>query len=146
MHILGRFQTYAEDFEKTYVDDDWSRILPYFAEDAVYEVRGMVGAPLLGQGRQGVIDTLKQSIDAFDRRCASRHLEMTAPPKVEGRTVIVQWQGVYTVEGGKNLVIDGEEAATYNAAGEIESLIDTYGEDAARRYASWLEAHQGLLK
>ena len=33
MELVERFQKYAEDFEKTYVDDDWSRIAPYFTED-----------------------------------------------------------------------------------------------------------------
>lgn len=145
MHILERFQAYAEDFEKTYVDDDWSRIRPYFSEDAIYEVRGMPASQLSGKGRQGVVDTLKQSIDDFDRRCASRKLELTAPPQVDGQAVIIQWRGVYTVDGGEDLVIAGQEVATYNGAGEIESLIDTYDEEAARGFEAWMAAHQELL-
>ena len=34
------FMEYAAAFEQTYVDDDWSRLEPFFSEHAVYEVRG----------------------------------------------------------------------------------------------------------
>src|SRR5690349_21367083 len=39
MENLPRFMAYAADFEKTLVDDDWSRLRQYFADDAVYEVK-----------------------------------------------------------------------------------------------------------
>ena len=42
MSIPDRYQAYAEAFEESYVDDDWSRIEQYFTEDAVYE-----GEPIL---------------------------------------------------------------------------------------------------
>src|SRR6185369_3077312 len=38
MGPMNRFFEYAQDFEKTYVDDDWSRLARYFHPDAVYEV------------------------------------------------------------------------------------------------------------
>ena len=37
MSIQERFQSYADAFEETYVDDDWSRIEQFFTEDAVFE-------------------------------------------------------------------------------------------------------------
>ena len=37
MSIADRYQAYAEAFEVTYEDDDWTRIEPFFTEDAVYE-------------------------------------------------------------------------------------------------------------
>lgn len=146
MHILERFQAYAEDFEKTYVDNDWSRITPYFADDAVYEVRGMSAFPVSGRGKQGVVEALEKAIDDLDRRCKSRSLELTAPPSVEGNTVIIHWQGVYTIDGGDDLVIAGREDATYNDAGEIVALVDTYDEAAATGFAAWLTRHQHLLQ
>ena len=36
MGTLASFLEYAEDFEKTYDDDDWSRLERHFAPDAVY--------------------------------------------------------------------------------------------------------------
>ena len=37
MSIKDRYQAYADAFEESYVDDDWSRMEQYFTEDAVYE-------------------------------------------------------------------------------------------------------------
>src|SRR5678816_3177764 len=39
MNIMEQFITYAGDFEKTFGDDDWTRLRRYFADDAVYEVK-----------------------------------------------------------------------------------------------------------
>src|SRR4030095_10724846 len=39
-NLLQRFGESAQAFEKTYVDDDWTRLEPYFAPDAVYRVGG----------------------------------------------------------------------------------------------------------
>ena len=36
MSILDRFKAYADAFEESFEDDDWSRIEPFFTEDAVY--------------------------------------------------------------------------------------------------------------
>jgi len=38
MSITERFMAYAADFEKTLAGDDWSRLAPYFSEDAVYRI------------------------------------------------------------------------------------------------------------
>ena len=37
---LKVFMDYAAAFEQTYDDDDWSRLTPFFSENASYEVRG----------------------------------------------------------------------------------------------------------
>ena len=40
MTNLECFAAYAADFEKTFKDDDWSRLERYFAPDATYQVKG----------------------------------------------------------------------------------------------------------
>jgi len=37
--LLARFRAYEEDFERTFVDDDWHRLEKYFAANAVYSTR-----------------------------------------------------------------------------------------------------------
>ena len=37
MSILDRYLAYADAFELSYADDDWSRLEPYFTPAAVYE-------------------------------------------------------------------------------------------------------------
>ena len=53
MSILDRYQAYAEAFEESYIDDDWTRIEQYFTEDAVY-----VGEPE-ANGRAAVLAKLQ---------------------------------------------------------------------------------------
>ena len=66
MSILERYQAYADDFEKSYDDDDWTRIGRYFTEGAVYE-----GNPD-AVGREAVLAKLKAGVDGFDRKMDSR--------------------------------------------------------------------------
>ena len=63
---LQVFMDYAAAFEKTFVDDDWSRLTPFFPEDVTYEVRG---GPLACKiaGREEVFAGLKKSLDGLDR-------------------------------------------------------------------------------
>jgi len=55
------FMDYAAAFEQTYVDDDWTRLTPFFSEDATYEVRGGPLACRLS-GRDAILAGLKKSI------------------------------------------------------------------------------------
>ena len=49
MDTLQSFLAYAADFEKTFEDDDWSRLMGYFADDAVYRVESeIMGCELVG--------------------------------------------------------------------------------------------------
>ncbi len=47
MEPAKQFLEYATAFEQTFADDDWARLKPYFAADAVYAVTGE--APLGGR-------------------------------------------------------------------------------------------------
>jgi hypothetical protein len=69
------FMDYAAAFEQTYIDDDWSRLAPFFSEDATYEVRG---GPLACEisGRESIFSGLKKSIDGMDRRCDERQIDL----------------------------------------------------------------------
>ncbi len=75
------FMDYAAAFEQTYVDDDWSRLAPFFAEDASYEVRG---GPLACKitGREAIFTGIRKSIDGLDRRCSDRKIDVTDGPEV----------------------------------------------------------------
>src|SRR6185295_19406317 len=74
MKLVDRYQAYAADFERTYADDDWSRLEQYFTEDATYSTpaNGMSVS-----GRDTVLAVLRGSVTGFDRRCDSRTLATT---------------------------------------------------------------------
>src|SRR6478735_3425581 len=67
MEILQQFMAYAAAFEQTLVDDDWTRLRPFFAADAVYEVQSEdVGCRLVGP--EAIFAGMKKSLNGFDRR------------------------------------------------------------------------------
>jgi hypothetical protein len=138
MDILQRLQAYAADFEKTYADDDWTRLERHFTEDATYQVRGMPVFPIDARGRDQVFAALKTAVDGFDRRCDSRRLAITAPPSVGERTVTFEWGGTYTKAGLEDLLIAGTEEARFAEDGRIEALVDTYTPEMAATVSQWL--------
>jgi hypothetical protein len=86
MGTTDTFLGYAQDFEKTYADDDWSRLERYFAPDAVYEVRNVpFGCRLVGP--QAIFRGIKKSLDGFDRRMDERTVAVVDGPYVEGERV-----------------------------------------------------------
>jgi len=138
MSILDRFQAYADAFEESYVDDDWSRIAPYFTEGAVYE-----GEPE-ARGRDQVLAKLKSGVDSFDRRMDSR-TPLFETPQVEGDTLSVRWQVTYTKSGAADLVISGVETAVFEGD-RIALLRDRFDPEAQKAMEQWMAANGGLLQ
>ncbi len=145
MDLLTRFNAYSHDFEKTYVDDDWERLAPYFTEDAVYEVVGLASFGAKAEGRDAVFAQLKTSLDDFDRRCASRRLRLLRPPELDDNTVTVHWAATYTVPGAPDVRIEGTETASY-AGDRIRHLIDTYPSDVTAAFEAWRKKHGEKLR
>ena len=139
MGIAERFQAYADAFEQSYVDDDWSRIEPYFSEDAVYE-----GSPADAVGRDAVLAKLKGGVDGFDRKMDSRTPHFQAP-EVDGDTLTMRWSVTYTKAGAPDLVISGVEIATF-AGDRIARLRDDFDPKAQKGMTEWMAAHGAKLQ
>jgi SnoaL-like domain len=137
MDIKQRYLDYAEDFERSYVDDDWRRIEQYFTEDAVYE-----GEPA-ARGRAAVLAKLKGGIDAFDRRMDSRTPDFQTPT-VDGNTLTMRWRVTYTKSGLPPLVISGTETAVFEGA-RIALLRDDFDADARDGLNTWMATHGATL-
>lgn len=138
MGIVERYLAYAEAFEESLEDDDWSHIEPYFTEDAVY-----AGDPEDAHGRDAILAKLKQDVDAFDRRMDSRTLEFEEPT-VEGNTLRTRWSVTYTKSGAPDLVISGVEIATFEGD-RIARLSGDFDPEAQKALREWMAAHSGLL-
>jgi hypothetical protein len=140
MDLLRRFGAYAADFEKTFEDDDWTRLVQYFAEDAVYTV---AGAPFACEirGRDAILRAIKKSLDGFDRRMDKREIGSGAAPEVEGRRITVCGSVRYVKEGLEPISIRLSETAEFDDAGLIVRLHDDYpeGQEAA---LAWIERHK----
>jgi hypothetical protein len=138
MSILERYGAYAQAFEQTYEDDDWSRIEPFFTENAVYE-----GEPD-ARGRDAVLAKLKSGVDNFDRRMDSRTPDFD-PPTVDGDTLTMKWRVTYTKAGLPDLVISGIETAVFEAD-RIALLRDTFDPEAQKAMEQWMAQHGSALQ
>jgi len=138
MSIADRYQAYADAFEQSYVDDDWSRIEPFFTEDAVYE-----GDPD-ARGRDAVLAKLKAGIDAFDRRMDSRTPDFQTPT-VQGETLTMKWTVTYTKAGCPELVISGVETAVFQGE-RIALLRDSFDPAAEKAMGQWMAEHGAALQ
>jgi hypothetical protein len=139
MSILDRYQAYADAFEQSFEDDDWSRIGQYFTEDAVYE-----GDPEDAVGRDAVLAKLKAGVDSFDRNMDSRTPDFDAPT-VDGNTLRMKWSVSYAKTGAPDLVISGIEIATFEGD-QIARLRDDLDPEAQKGMNEWMAAHAGLLQ
>ena len=137
MSILERYQAYADAFEESFVDDDWSRIEPFFTEDAVYE-----GDPD-ARGRDAVLAKLKNGVDAFDRRMDSRRPDFQTPT-VKGDTLTMRWRVTYTKQGLPDLSISGTETAVFEGD-RIRLLRDTFDSGAQKELEQWMARHGAAL-
>ena len=140
MNPIQRFIEFAAGFEKTFADDDWSRLEAFLTEDAVYEVTG--GPPLGGrwEGRDAVLAQLKASVDALDRRFDERRTELLGAPIAEGETVTFDWRGTYTLEGKPDLVFGGTERIEFEGD-RVRFFTDLVSEGDDARIQAYLAAH-----
>jgi hypothetical protein len=144
---LQVFMNYAAAFEQTYVDDDWSRLTPFFTEDATYEV---LGGPLACKiaGREDIFSGLKKSIDGLDRRCADRQLELTDGPNIivtdDGSEVSLGWNVIYQYGEAPKMTLPGR--SVFNIAdGVIVAMRDEYDDEEMGAVGAWMfEYGEGL--
>ncbi|MCG8588067.1 MAG: nuclear transport factor 2 family protein [Proteobacteria bacterium] len=138
MDVLKRFLAYAAEFEKTLVDDDWSRLTPFFAEDAVYRVESDVfGCEI--HGRDRILAGLKKSLDGFDRKFPGREMAATDGPSVDDDELSVGWAVTYRKESLPEFVLRGRSTARIRD-GRISLLVDSYDEEVGKELAAWIEA------
>jgi len=139
MGIADRYQAYADAFEQTFEDDDWSRIEPYFSDDAVY-----AGGPGDAVGRDAVIAKLRNGLNRFDRKMDSRSLSFE-PPTVDGDTLEIRWGATYTKAGAPDLAISGLERARFQGD-RITRLEDEFDPQAEKAMGEWMAAHGAKLQ
>ena len=137
MSIQDRYQAYADAFEESYVDDDWSRIEQYFTEDAVYE-----GDPE-AIGRAAVLAKLKSGVDSFDRKMDKRTPDFQTP-SVEGNTLQMKWTVTYQKAGAPDLAISGRETAVFEGE-RISRLRDDFDPEAEQAMGAWMGEHGATL-
>src|SRR5262245_14090612 len=140
MGMIDRYLVYAAAFEEAYASDNWSKLEPFFTEDAVYEF--IAPAPIGGkyEGRVAVLAQFKNSVNSLDRCFDSRAVEVLEGPNEKDGTVWVRWAGIYTLAGAPNCRIEGEERAVF--AGDcIRRLVDSLTDAEAGRLGAYFAQH-----
>jgi ketosteroid isomerase-like protein len=143
MTQIARFLQYAAAFEEAYAADDWTKIAPYFTEDAVYEPLGAFGEPIVGRGPLQA--ALKGMVDAFDRRFASRSVEVVEGPLERDGAVWFRWAATYTLAGAPPLRMEGEETAIFEGD-RIRHLADRMAPAEVERVQAYMAAHGAKLR
>ena len=129
---------YASAFEQTLVDDDWTRLRPFFAADAVYEVQSRdFGCRLVGP--DAIFAGMKKSLNGFDRRFETRNVAVTSSPVVDGDEMRVGWTVTYGKAGVAPLPLRGRSTVRYRD-GVIAQLTDAFDPDMERELADWQRA------
>ena len=144
MSLVQRFNDYAAAFEKTVETNELSHIEPFLTEDAVYQTTG--GPPFEGlqEGHEAVFASLLASLDSFDRMFATRELEALAGPEERDGAVWMHWRGRYTKPGLPDLVIEGEETASFEGD-RICRLEDRFTPESAKAAFDYLAKHGEAL-
>jgi hypothetical protein len=140
MDIRKRFLAYADAFEQSYQDDDWSRLAQYFTEQSSYDAGDGVPA----EGREAVLEKLASAVNGLDRQMDNRNLDFN-PPTVEGDTVSLNWTVLYTKTGLPDLEISGSEYARFEGD-RIAQLWDELKSDSLENLAAWMAANGGALE
>lgn len=135
MDILQAFMAYAGDFERTYLDDDWTRLRRYFTDDAVYEVEAETFGCSL-QGPAAIFAGIRKSLDGFDRRFETRDIAVVDGPVAAGDELRVGWTVTYGRAGVPSFVLRGRSTVRFRDD-LIARLTDSYDPAAERELAEW---------
>jgi len=144
MSALQRYAAYAAAFEQAYASDDWSLVEPFFTEDAVYDA-GLPGL-LAGriEGRDAILAYFRDVLDRFDRRFASRRVELLEGPREREDAVWVKGRGVYTAKNAPELAFELEETAHFSGD-RIRLLEDVYRPAERERLGAYMKEHGARL-
>ena len=142
MGMIERFNEYLAALEEAYLDGDWSRLGPYFAQNATY--RSYYGADLEVTGRDAVLKQFRVDTESFDRKFDSRRVEYFDGPREERGGVFTMWKVTYSKEGAPDLVLTGTETAIYDGD-EITLLEGHYLPETFGEFSNWLTQHGSFL-
>lgn len=135
MSAMDRFLAYAGAFEQTYVDDDWSRVTPCFASDAVYTVESSAfGGVMIGP--DAITAGIQRSLNGFDRLFDEREIEIVGRPEVDGDEVRLAWNVHYRKQGYEPYVLRGRSTVSFRDD-LIVAMTDHYDGAADASLAEW---------
>ena len=145
MGKIEQYLAYAAAFEEAYASDNWSKLEPFFTEDAVYAF--VAPAPFGGEykGRAAVLTQFQNSVNGLDRRFDSRAVEVLEGPTEKDGRVWIRWAAIYTLAGAPDCRMEGEERATFTGD-RISRLEDSITDAEAGRIGAYFAQYGAKLK
>jgi ketosteroid isomerase-like protein len=145
MGMIDRYMAYAAAFEEAYASDDWSKVEPYFTEDAAYAF--VAPAPFGGEykGRAAVLTQFQNSVNSLDRRFDTRKVEVLEGPTEKDGNVWIRWAATYTLTDSPDCRMEGEERAVFTGD-RISRLEDSMSDAEAGRVGAYFAQHGAKLK
>jgi len=140
MTIAQTYLDYAQAFEDTYEDDDWTRVEPYFSTDAEY----LPGDGRTINGREAISSHFGESVNGLDRRFDSRILEHFGEPTVNGNQTSIPWELTLKKDGAPDLVLSGTGNATFEG-NLISRLEDVFDDGVVASLQAWMGKHAQIL-
>ena len=145
MSLVNTFLAYADAFEDAYKTDDWSKLDPYFTEDAIYETIADQPFANRTEGREALKAFFKEIVNGFDRRFDSRQVDVIEGPKETPGQVWFRWAATYTLAGTPGLRMEGEETAEFQG-NRIKRLEDRMPAATTQRTVQFMAEHGAKLK
>lgn len=145
MGKIEKYLEYAAAFEEAYASDNWSKLEPFFTENAVYAF--VAPAPFGGeyQGRAAVLTQFQNSVNSLDRRFDSRQVEVLEGPLEKDGGVWMRWAAIYTLAGAPDCRMEGEERAVFTGD-RISRLEDSITSEEAGRIGTYFAQYGTKLK
>lgn len=143
MSLIPRFVEYAGAFEKAFETDNWSLVAPYFSESATYDP-GSENFGGLQSGREAILAYFDSILNGFDRRFASRELDLLEGPVEEGDSVWILGAAIYRAENTPELRLELKETLVYQD-GQIVSLRDEYTDEMLQTLVDFIDQHRDHL-
>eukprot|EP00435_Cladocopium_sp_Y103_P077196 s1_g935.t1 len=143
---LSTFIQCAQAFEIAFLSDDFSVLVPFYAEDAVRELAD--GGPFGAEqetGRDNVLEGLRLSVNTVDRRFDVRIPEIIEGPEVRDDGIWMRFRLRFRRAGLPDLIVEGEHLQVFED-GKFVKLSERLAAGHGERTADYLEKYDAELK
>jgi len=142
---LERFSGYVRDFELAYLTDDWSRLAPWFAPDAIHEIEHGGRIAVGGSGAAAVIADLRDGVLRMDRRFDVRIPEILDGPRTRPDGIHMTWRLRFHRAGLPDLALEGDHRTVFDG-GRIVAIRERLAPGAAAQVEAYLTEHDAALR
>ncbi|MFK7734361.1 MAG: nuclear transport factor 2 family protein [Pseudomonadales bacterium] len=130
------FFQYAGEFEKSYEDNNWSRLYGFFHDDATYTIVGEPYSCCL-TGPEDIFVGMRKSLDGMDRRFDTREIALDGEFQEDGDDMTVSWRVTYGKQGLSDFVLGGTSRMTISGD-KISALSDEFPDASVQSMQDWM--------